>query len=427
LSPRTAVASAGISNLSIAIPTEVWDISGSISELAYLTHNFFRYYGKFPSTLAKNLIKEFAIPRYLILDNYAGSGTTLVEAKLAGHNSFGIDVNPLGVLASKVKCRSYSIEILARRWAELRTLLEEHFSFLLSTNDLLTEHSGLNYQESRSQAKDCLSDSPKLDKWFTEKTLHDLAIVKSCILKLPPDDYREFFTLAFLAIIRRTSNAFDGEIRPHINQDKKPRPVWKAFVKKVQEMIQREREWLTVTKPEVWGKAEIGDNRSLSSITTPENQPVGMIVSHPPYLNSFDYLPIFSLELEWSRDFLEVWGDYNTEKIRAMETRAWPATQDKIFNKYFEDQRQVLGEARKVLVKGGRCCVVIGDATIHKDLVPVIKMTAEIGQDAGFDLEKIVYRTTHYGVGKYAYHHRADYHNNENGKKDGVLIFRQPS
>jgi hypothetical protein len=52
-------------------------------------------------------------------------------------------------------------------------------------------------------------------------------------------------------------------------------------------------------------------------------------------------------------------------------------------------------------------------------------MVGEIGQDVGFTLEKIIYRTTHYGVGKYAYNHRADYHGDSGGKKDGVLIFRR--
>ena len=35
------------------------------------------------------------------------------------------------------------------------------------------------------------------------------------------------------------------------------------------------------------------------------------------------------------------------------------------------------------------------------------------------------YRTTHYGLGKYAYKHRADYHDDINGKKDGILIFQK--
>ena len=38
-----------------------------------------------------------------MLDNFGGSGTSLVEAKLRGINSIGIDISWLSILASKVK------------------------------------------------------------------------------------------------------------------------------------------------------------------------------------------------------------------------------------------------------------------------------------------------------------------------------------
>ncbi|MDX6577833.1 MAG: hypothetical protein QOE96_3786 [Blastocatellia bacterium] len=407
------------------VPTQLWDISESISELAYLTHNFFRYYGKFPSVLGKRLIEEFALPKHLIVDNYAGSGTSLVEAKLAGFNSVGIDINPLGVLACKVKTHSYSYDELLKRWEGLKASLEEHYSFLLSTEELIVERSKYSYDESQKIASTLLPDSTEGEKWFTDKAKNDLAIVKHCILKLPQDEYREFFTLAFLAIIRRASNAYDGEIRPHINPDKRPRPVWKAYIKKGKEMIEREREWVFAAKSKVWSIAEIADNRKLSALPILKDKPVGMVISHPPYLNSFDYLPAFSLEFKWAEGFAELWGDFDFKTIRELEIRAWPATNQIILDSYFENQRLVLAEAFKVLVPGGTCCVVVGDSTIKGELIPVHSMIADIGKSEGFHLEQIVYRTTHYGVGKYAYNHRADYHGSQSQKKDGVLILRK--
>jgi DNA modification methylase len=400
------------------VPTQLWDISESISELAYLTHNFFRYYGKFPSVLGKRLIEQFALPNHVIVDNYAGSGTSLVEAKLAGFNSLGIDINPLGVLASKVKTRTYIYDGLVERWERLKSAVGEHDTFSTSAaDDSRRGGSGDLYVKSSATSNG--------EKWFTEKARRDLAILKFCILQQPKDEYREFFALAFFAIIRRVSNAYDGEIRPHVNKDKRPRPVWKAYVKKVNEMIEREREWILSTDPSVWSEATIADNRTLSTLPILDGNPVGMIISHPPYLNSFDYLPAFSLEFQWADGFGELWRDHNFKRIRELEIRAWPATSQIIFDSYFENQRLMLAEAFKVLVRGGTCCVVIGDATIRKRLVPVHSMVADIAEDVGFQLEEIVYRTTHYGVGKYAYNHRADYHGDDNGKKDGVLILRK--
>lgn len=45
-----------------------------------------------------------------IIDNYAGSGTSLVEAKLAGINSIGFDINPFAVLACRVKTYNYDLD-----------------------------------------------------------------------------------------------------------------------------------------------------------------------------------------------------------------------------------------------------------------------------------------------------------------------------
>src|SRR4030067_2824953 len=69
------------------------------------THGFHKYPAKFIPHIPK-----WAINKYLagqknktILDPFCGSGTTLVEGILAGHNVIGIDVDPLSALISKVK------------------------------------------------------------------------------------------------------------------------------------------------------------------------------------------------------------------------------------------------------------------------------------------------------------------------------------
>ena len=43
---------------------EFWDINGSSQKLAYLSHNYFRYFGKFPSTVAQKLIENYTSKKY---------------------------------------------------------------------------------------------------------------------------------------------------------------------------------------------------------------------------------------------------------------------------------------------------------------------------------------------------------------------------
>ena len=102
---------------------EFWDVNETITELAYLTHSYFRYYGKFPSKIGKLIVDDLDGSgkidhrKDFVLDNYAGSGTTLVESKLKGYDSFGIDINPFAVLACKVKTRNYDTGKLREYWS----------------------------------------------------------------------------------------------------------------------------------------------------------------------------------------------------------------------------------------------------------------------------------------------------------------------
>ena len=72
-------------------------------ETTYLTHNYHPFPAKFIPHIPQILIKQFSKPGDVVLDPFTGSGTTLVEAKLLGRESIGTDINPISVLASKVK------------------------------------------------------------------------------------------------------------------------------------------------------------------------------------------------------------------------------------------------------------------------------------------------------------------------------------
>src|SRR6188472_338470 len=69
----------------------------------YSTHSYHPYSAKYIPQIPNYLITNFSEKNDLILDNFMGSGTTLVESKILGRNAIGVDVNPLAYLISKVK------------------------------------------------------------------------------------------------------------------------------------------------------------------------------------------------------------------------------------------------------------------------------------------------------------------------------------
>jgi DNA modification methylase len=76
----------------------------------YLTHYMHPYKGKFHPKMARALL-NYVYPSDdgVALDNFAGSGTLLVEAVLMGLDARGVEINPLSTLMSNVKCQSLKI------------------------------------------------------------------------------------------------------------------------------------------------------------------------------------------------------------------------------------------------------------------------------------------------------------------------------
>lgn len=59
----------------------------------WATHNS-KYRGNWSPYIPRNLILRYSKEKDMILDQFAGGGTTLVEAKLLNRNVIGVDINP---------------------------------------------------------------------------------------------------------------------------------------------------------------------------------------------------------------------------------------------------------------------------------------------------------------------------------------------
>ena len=298
------------------------DVSETISELSYLTHDYFRYYGKFPSKIAKYIIdtlekKNVIDPdKDFIFDNYNGSGTTMVEAKIAGFSSAGIDINPFGVLAANVKTYNYDVSLLRDIASTLFMKMkgvetaDGQMNFFV-TEDLDKE----DFRRIKEIHKRIYFEFPDVDKWFDEDVIRQLSIIKYYILSMQRGRYREFFALGFFAIIRRVSRAHDAEVRPHVNPKKRKRNAISAFEKKINEMISTMSAWNAVTSKDIASQTEICDNSStedvcgfIRKLRQEYAKELGLVISHPPYLNCFDYVPVYKLKFLWAFGFDEIYG-----------------------------------------------------------------------------------------------------------------------
>jgi hypothetical protein len=378
--------------------TNIWDIPYTIRELSYLVHSHYRYYGKFPSVLAGQLLDQFPPPskEHYVLDNFCGSGTTLVEARLRGIKSFGIDISWLSCLASNVKANVVDVKKIKLELSRIFKIFHEKSPMYTPPEDSFVE------------------------KWFVRDVARDLAALREIIQSMPVSRERDFFLVAFIGIVRRVSRAFDGEVRPHINKNKKQRDVFEAFSKKVRDMCSDHADYMELIDSETLSQCFLGSNLKLPEAL--DNGKCHLVISHPPYLNSFNYTPVFSLEFYWGSLFESEYTD-GIKNLHKQELTAHPAS-EKITDAYFNHLEHCYRETYRIQPAGAYLAVVIGDCTRNGELIPVLDKVTEIVERIGYVPYEFNYRTTHYGLGKYAYRHRADYHGDAD-KKDGILIFRR--
>ena len=85
----------------------IWDFAGL--DINEFTHGIHLYPAKLNPHIAKRLIKQYGTDSTNLWDPFCGSGTTLVEGRLAGLNVFGNDINPTAIQISLAKTQNYQI------------------------------------------------------------------------------------------------------------------------------------------------------------------------------------------------------------------------------------------------------------------------------------------------------------------------------
>ena len=359
---------------------------------SFLTHGLHKYPAKFFPELPRWLIKRYSQENDQILDPFAGSGTTNVEALLSRRNSVGIDVDPFSRFISKVK---------------VTPLVEKELK--LAQKVLL--EAVLDYRPSLVAESD-LPDFPYRDNWFNKEILLELTYLKQQIVSLDAkDNVKDFFKVCLSSIIRAVSNADDNctrtVIRKKLNKLVRPSDALNRFVKalhvKVPKMIEFSQNYpsgITTDFPEDM------DARNIKY----ETNYFDLAVTSPPYVNAVDYPRTHQLEMYWlgfAQDSLTALKKQNvgTESVSASHYKdrheigvlEADRVMANIFEidprrafiafKYLADMRKNLDEVYKVLRAGGRYVIVVGNNRIRGQLFENWKYLMPIAEDIGFKVE----------------------------------------
>ena len=161
--------------------------------LRYATHGLHEYRGKFFPQLVRAFMNIAKLPEdALVVDPMCGSGTTLVEARLSGRRCYGLDLNPLSVFVSHVKCQALTLRptALSAAYAEITKALKEQPS---------APGKPMHYLSLPDQDRDYIQ------RWFSPCTLKELHSIESAIAGLPTEPVRNFYWVCLSNILRAVS------------------------------------------------------------------------------------------------------------------------------------------------------------------------------------------------------------------------------
>lgn len=362
----------------------------------YLTHSFFPYPARFIPQIPKYFIREFMQNNYSLLDPFCGCGTTLVEAELAGYNSYGIEINPLGKLLTETKTTPLDKNDLDKEFKRIKALFRK---------DILPFY----------------PDIPNKNFWFEKSIQLKLGKIKTAIDTVKDTNIRKFFLMCLASIIRKCSNA-DPQISKPVFTKKmkglvKTRKInaYKLFEDKVESYGERITALsLFLDNSNIKAKV-IGDDAKKINL---QDGAVHLIVTSPPFINAQEYFRTTKFELLWTElATVEKIKEFESkmigiERINGIDVNKLWLLEDgkmndinknikKIYEKdkqrayiiyqYFKDMKEVFLELYRVLDKTGKFVITIGDNVIRKIPINTHDLIRQLAESVGFKTEKVAY------------------------------------
>jgi DNA modification methylase len=327
-------------------------------------HRLHPYLGKFVPQLVEALLERYVRPGGRVLDPFAGSGTTLVQALESGYDAVGVDVAAFNVLLAGVKTRAYDLERLEAEIGAARD--------------------GLGRSRARPRGY--------VREWFAPEAAAELLHFRAA---LEGSDHADVLrvVLARAARSARLTTHFDldfprapqsGEYWCHKHR-RTCRPVagaHKFLSRYLLDTLARLRAFAEVRDPRRAAVVVHGDAREVAL-----GGPYDGVVTSPPYPGLIDYH-------EQHRYAYELLG---LDDRREREVGAAAAgTSRAALAAYVEGIGAVFARVRESLRPGAPVCVVVND---RRELYPEILDRAGLRLD--HRLERHVNRRTGRRAGEY--------------------------
>ena len=371
-----------------------WTFEGA--DTKYCTHGFHPYPARMIPQIARRLIKYYSHPFDVVLDPFCGSGTVLVESRLLGRSSVGIDLNPLAIILSRAKSTPLNPDYLKAFWLSFKKKMEK---------EIVSLRFGLIDVKPPSIRN--------LEYWFKPQVIKELTIIRNLLASIKDLTLYNFFATCFSLTVRSVSNLRPSEFKlyrlpPTKLKNYNPN-VLLVFSEIVERNIRGMSEFYERAHKDVSTKVLLGDARNLPLA----DDSVDLIVTSPPYGDSkttvaygqFSRYSALWLGIDEKKvlniDKMSLGGrpakvcDVPSKTLKKtlieIEKRSKRSATDVLW--YFTDFYLCLKELYRVLKKdSGYCCFVVGNRTVSRVRIPTDEIYIELAKGIGFKHEITIYR-----------------------------------
>ena len=355
-------------------------------------HGWFPFKEGFSASLVSYILAhKFKQSPGLLFDPFLGSGTTALEGSFWGWDAHGIEINPFLAFLSRVKTeKSYDAEYFYQIARKISVERIKKINFRLPINTTLVERKGLK-------------------KWlFNHSVVKRFEKLRSAIWQNNTSlKYKNLMLLCLIRAMQDVANAKrDGKCWRY-------KRGWKfrnydaidlenAFRRHAEQYA----EDLQLVR-EIPGNATIhlGDSRRLSLIDPIfKHRAFDVVITSPPYLNSFDYTDIYrpelllmgafrtseelrKLRLQTLRSHVQVaWTKPKTcpfpevrrisQVIRGAQT--WDRRIPEMVEAYFLDIDKIVAACTRLVKPGGYLCFVVSNSAYAGIVVPVDEILEQL-------------------------------------------------
>jgi DNA modification methylase len=375
-------------------------------------HRWVPWIAGFSREFVQGAIERHMRGRGTILDPFAGVGTTLVEAVLAGHDTVGFEINPYAALACRTKLRACQLSA-----AVVRKSVEDFRSFY--------EGVARGGYISRSEAPPGFKTRAD---FYSPKVLRKVLAVQDFIARQEEGVLRDIFRIAFASTMVQYSNySYEPSLtrRAAVGRDGiEDFPVLETIVMKLLEIAQ-DIEWM---RKRVNGKATTASIFNESFFTgwkKLDKGSVDLLITSPPYLNNYHYNRNTRPHLYWlgfakdpadfkrleEENFGKFWQTVREHRCIDLD---FPCRDEEILEclqelrartpekgvyggngwanyatSYFNDCYRFAKATGQVLKRSGTALVVIGNSILQGVMIPTDRFLGKIAEMVGLEVVEI--------------------------------------